>query len=552
MLKRLLRHIAALTFVLIVLISPLYAAPSDTILILPFENLSNKAEYNWIGEGFSLMLANLLRSPDLIPLEIEERNIAYERLGLTPTAILTRATAIKIGEKAGADFLVIGNYNISGEGKGRNISILCRVVDLGQGRTVGNDYNFSGPVNELQSMQGRLAWEILHQHNSTFPISREQLISRATAIPAAACESYIKAILTNNKDDKIRFLFRAISEYQQGGNGQFSDAAFTLGHIYYDDGRYKEALNWLEKIGEKETDYLEAQFYRAVAYIQLGDLDKANSTSQALLQRLPLYETFNNASIAELRRNNFEEALRLLNLAIQAAPRDKDLLFNYGVMLWRAGQYSAAVTQLNQYLSRENHDGQAYYILAKCLEKLNQKEEAATALDEAKKYLAEFAKWETSNKLPSLCRIKDHFSRAAYLRLERNNEIAHTSLSASQTKEVETLLAKAQGFFIAGRDSEATAAISDLLQLAPDKAEGYLLKGRIQERQGDLDGTVISLKAAIFWNPKLVPAHVLLARIYTQQKNVPLAKQHLSQALAISPEDRDALALQKLLESQSK
>src|SRR5688572_13843893 len=84
------------------------AATGETILALPFENISGQAEYNWIGEGFSLTLAGLLETSGLTPLDVEERNLAYERLGLSTTAILTRATAIKIGEKAGADLLVVG------------------------------------------------------------------------------------------------------------------------------------------------------------------------------------------------------------------------------------------------------------------------------------------------------------------------------------------------------------------------------------------------------------------------------------------------------------
>src|SRR6185369_8384696 len=110
-------------FSLIFVGKPKEAFASDTILVLPFENKSGKPEFNWVGEGFSLTLAGLLSSSDIVPVGVEERNLAYERLGLQPTAILTRATAIKVGEKAGANLLVIGTYNIAGEGKSRLIAI---------------------------------------------------------------------------------------------------------------------------------------------------------------------------------------------------------------------------------------------------------------------------------------------------------------------------------------------------------------------------------------------------------------------------------------------
>jgi lysophospholipase L1-like esterase len=48
--------------------------------------------------------------------------------------------------------------------------------------------------------------------------------------------------------------------------------------------------------------------------------------------------------------------------------------------LWRAGQYTAAANQLNKLARRQSKDGQAFYLLAKSLEKMNQNSEAAAAL----------------------------------------------------------------------------------------------------------------------------------------------------------------------------
>lgn len=528
-----------------------FASSNETVLTLPFENVSNKTEYNWIGEGFSLGITNLLTNSGLVALDVEERNLAYERLGLAPTAILTRASAIKIGEKAGADILVIGTYSIVGEGKNRTLTVTSRMIDLREGRAIGNDYTFSGTITDLQVIQGKLAWEILYNRIPGFAFSREQLVNKATLIPSSAFESYVKALLTANRDDKVKFLFRALSEYQQNNSGQYSQAVFTLGHLYYDEANYKDALNWLTKVDLKDPSYLESEFYKAVAYIQTNDNEKAGTILKILTNDLPLYEVFNNAAIIEVRNNNFNEAIRLFGLALQAAPRDNNLLFNYGYAFWRAGQYSSAANQLNQLVRRETKDGQAYYILAKSLEKMDQKLEAANALDEAKKYLPDFAKWETDGKIPNLTRVKDHFSRSAYLRVIRGKDKAATTL-AKRSEEIETLLAKAQGFFIAGRDQEAISSLNEVFKLASDNADAHLLMGRLQERRANIDGAITSLKAAIFWNPKLIAGHILLGRIYFQKNELVQARNYLRQALALNPEDRDALALKRLIDSENK
>jgi TolB-like protein len=109
------------------------AASTDTIVTMPFENLSGRTEYNWVGESFAAALADLFDKPGLVAIRPDERNVAYKQEGLPPTAILTRATMIKIAERAGASLVVMGTYRIAGEGRESTIAITGRVVDIRKG-----------------------------------------------------------------------------------------------------------------------------------------------------------------------------------------------------------------------------------------------------------------------------------------------------------------------------------------------------------------------------------------------------------------------------------
>jgi TolB-like protein len=55
---------------------------ADVVMVLPFENTSNRAEYNWVGESFADALAELLNKPGLIVISSDERELAYQRLRL--------------------------------------------------------------------------------------------------------------------------------------------------------------------------------------------------------------------------------------------------------------------------------------------------------------------------------------------------------------------------------------------------------------------------------------------------------------------------------------
>jgi len=52
-----------------------------SLLVFPFENLSPRADLNWISESFAQVLSTRLPQPDNYVLDRDERNAAYLQLG---------------------------------------------------------------------------------------------------------------------------------------------------------------------------------------------------------------------------------------------------------------------------------------------------------------------------------------------------------------------------------------------------------------------------------------------------------------------------------------
>src|SRR5713101_915919 len=105
--------LASFLFVLQSNVSAQATSATDIVLVLPFENVSNHPEYNWIGESFADSLSSLLNKPGLIVVSSDERAVAYQRLRLPLTVIPSRATAIKIAREVKASMIVIGTYNVT-------------------------------------------------------------------------------------------------------------------------------------------------------------------------------------------------------------------------------------------------------------------------------------------------------------------------------------------------------------------------------------------------------------------------------------------------------
>src|SRR5438034_1326005 len=74
------------------------ARAGDVLMTMPFENVSGRAEYHWVGESFAVLLSDLLDTPGLVVIRPDERNLAFERVGVRVTDLLTRAAEIRVAE----------------------------------------------------------------------------------------------------------------------------------------------------------------------------------------------------------------------------------------------------------------------------------------------------------------------------------------------------------------------------------------------------------------------------------------------------------------------
>jgi cytochrome c-type biogenesis protein CcmH/NrfG len=91
-----------------------------------------------------------------------------------------------------------------------------------------------------------------------------------------------------------------------------------------------------------------------------------------------------------------------------------------------------------------------------------------------------------------------------------------------------------------------------VLSSEPMSAESYLLLGKIHLRRGDLDQSISSLKTAIFWDNRLIAAHISLGKIYLQKDDCLQAKNYAASAAQIDPENQEVLGLQRQVEKCSK
>ncbi|HET6892706.1 MAG TPA: tetratricopeptide repeat protein [Pyrinomonadaceae bacterium] len=557
---------------------------SDVVMVLSFENTSNRPEYNWVGESFANSIAELLNKPGLIVVSNDERELAYQRLRLPPTVIPSRATAIKLAREAKATMLVIGTYSVtpapeSESSKNKSdkenssaeayVQVTARVIKVNEGRTMGEhfdgtwatrQFDFGGLLTTLQNIQGRIAYQILYQRDKALSFSQNQLVQEATKIPQRAFEAYVKGVQLRERDPKRAiYLKNALHFYAEANAGAvYPQAAFELGRYYMIEGKWKDATEQFTKLQKKDPHYAEAAFYAGLGYAKLGEYGRSLASLVPLSSDMPLIGIYNNAGAVAVqasreekkeaeRQRLLEQGSSFLARAAESAPEDQMVHFNYAFALFLQGKYAEVAEQLRPVITADPRDGQAYFLFAKALEKIGKTEAATAADDQARRYLQSYAKWQTEWQKSQTTsnvslRMRDVLNRDDVSNLMRVRAMADNATASSP---IQDLLEKARGLYQAGRDDEALPELHRVVMIEPTNAEAYLLSGRINQRRGDQEAAIAALKTAIFWDPKLIDAHILLGRIFLERGDLGEARKYAASAIAIDPNNQEAIALQR-------
>ena len=557
---------------------------SDTVMVLPFENTSDKSEFNWVGESFADALSDLLNSKEVKATRLDvvsnqERKIIQQRLRVPLTILPSLATSLKLAREGKATLLIAGKYSIApAQGDAAAIiNVTTKIIRVNEGRflseefdgkRITRDISVNDALGNLQTIQGQIAYQILYQRDKALPFSQNQFIESANKVPARAFEAYIKGLLTPETDTQSRENFwknamRIYADDEKTKGGIYSDASLELGHFYLNQKKFAEAVDYFSRVPQTSAQYAEAAFYTGLIHWQQQNYEQALAVLRPLAEDLKLTSVYNTlgaiavqASRADKKNKGksdalMQEGIDFLKKAADSSPDESIARFNYGFALILNNNFAEAAKQLRPVLANNSRDGETYFLIAKALEKIGD----ATAADldnQARRFLADnnrYARlatdWQTG-KLDGVNLRVEQPLRKDFVSVV----LSKKQLTPNQTplSETETLLAQAQTLYKSGNDDEAMIVLRKILVSEPMSAQAYLLLGMIHLRRGDLEQSVSSLKTALFWDNRLLEAHVALGKIYMQKGDCLQAKTYAASASLIDAENQEAAALQRQAE----
>jgi tetratricopeptide (TPR) repeat protein len=468
-----------------------------------------------MSEAFPEILSQRLATQSLYLISREDRQYAFDRMGIPVNLHASRATLYRIATQLDADFILLGSYSYDGQ----LFTARAQVLDM-KAMRLSPDLIESGPLSQFVPIQNALAWDVLRQMRPKFSEPRQQFLARAPAIRLDAFENFIRGVVAGASADRIRYLKAALAI-----DPNYAQARLLLGKTYFAARDYDSSAAALAKFPAPDDSFAEASFYLGLSEFHLGHFDRACDAFKATAEHVPLTEVLNNIGAAESRRSR-RDAADYFQKAVEADPSDPDYHFNLAVALYRKGDAPGAQRQLRETLGLNPGDSEA-----------RQFEDALL-----------------TNPAPTipLSRIKQNYDESSYrqLSVELQNAIDASIGKAKLSMQASLHLERARELLSTGAAAEAESQFRESLTQDPENPDALAGLAHALQLENKFPEARRQAEAAIAVEPTS-EAYLVLARADLHDHNRASASQDLQKALELNPADEDARAVAQEIHNQS-
>jgi tetratricopeptide (TPR) repeat protein len=530
------------------------ALPQQGIfLVFPFENVGASASLDWMGEGLEELTVQQLSAAGQQVYSHAGRLSEMDRYGLPSTGRLSRATMLHIGQELDVDYIVFGDF----ASDGNTIKVTARLLRVNPVALLPT-VELNDSVTALMDLNTKLTWRLLSTCNHGYALSFSDFSKLQRPLSLNAFEQYIRGLLANDDETKLRDLREAARL-----EPDWPEPAFAIAEVYFHRNDCSSALPWYGRVPPTHARAIEAEFATGVCRLRLGQPDRAEEVFNALEEQLrgnlvsgaDLPEILNNLALARARQNNFPEAMTALGRARDLDPDEDDYPFNLGLLALQQKDYATAETHFSDALEREPDNAEDMAFLIFTLDKLKKKTEAAEQRDAAEEAFGEkglpLLKFDSKNTdaFTKYQRIKLELDTTS-LRLELEGPQIQRSSGADSVVPSNNAVAHirlGQQDYRAGRLDAAETEFGAALVADPNNATAHRELAEIYRRRGKLDDAVRELLLSL-QSRDSAAVHTTLARIYLEQKKTDLARSEVEKAIKLAPNYPEARELLDHLE----
>ncbi len=521
-------------------------------LVFPFENAGASPRLEWLGEGLEELTIQRLSAAGEQVYSHAGRLLELDRYGLPRSSKFSRATMLHVAEDLDADFVIFGRYSANGN----SLTIELRMLNVNP-TVLLPPLVETGPLNALMDLHTRLVWRMLSASNHYYPLNLDEFTKRQRPLRLDAFEHYIRGLLANDDDNRLRELKEAARL-----EPEWPEPDFALGDAYFARRDCDSALVWYARVPKTHDRYAQAIFATGVCKLLLGEPDHAEEVFTALQEMrqnirvsgADLPEILNNLGIARARQGKVPAAQADLRRAAELDPDEDDYPFNLGLLALQANEAVAAAAHFRDASEREPDDAEDRALLILALEKAGNKAEADQERETAAETfgpngLPVIHLDPKGEALSKLVRIKTELDVTALRAEIQSPESAESSAaSGSQSDTPAVHVRRGREALSAGRADAAEKEFRDALAVEPSNAAAHLGLAEVDRRKGKIDEAVKEFQASLEARDSAA-VRTTLARIYLEQKKPDLARAEVERALKLAPNYAEAKQLLEHLQN---
>jgi len=307
-----------LIVVVLALLWPFYTAPPvdeaiDSIAVLPFENVTNDSDWDFLSDGISEDIINSLSQMNDLRVISRASSFRYRERDIDPQAV---------GDELGVRALVTGRVLVRGD----DLSIRAELIDVEENTQLwGGEFN--GKLKEILEMRKSIATEI-----------SDKLRLRLTP------EEATQLARTYTEDDQAHAAYL---------KGRFEEAKNT-------PFGYRNAIQHFENAIDRDPNYARAYAALSRCYRLLAIPLRVMSTEEAMpkaeemaMKALELDHTLaeTHAVLGDIQRVfhwNLEEAEKEYKLAMELDPSSYGAPFGHSFVMSALGRHDEAIVAIQR------------------------------------------------------------------------------------------------------------------------------------------------------------------------------------------------------------
>ena len=489
------------------------ATQQVSLIIFPFENLTQNKADEWIGNGFAETLTTGLAAiGDLNVIERNQLKNILKEQSFAQSGYVDQKTAVEMGKILSANIVVVGSF----QKVNNQIKVTARVVDVMTGK-VQKDHvaDLQGKMDDIFDLQNQLADKIVKSFN--IKITQEDAQKVTQNITAT----------------------KSVTAYEN----------FIKGKEIVDSSNFLEpekAMEYFQKAVEADPDYAMANAYLSSSYggLYQYNMQLTNKKIDEYKQKAEVYADKAlklNPDLPAAHRakaklyiidKNYDKAEEIIKNSLKNHPNDiESIVLYFEIDSYKTGlpNFDNMINELEKFASIDkdnilllNHLASTYWAKAMMDITKNissgQNIDPHKLLDEKSENVQKTVYYYTKilQRYPS--NYTSHLMLAMIYNMSGRVDLADShSKQAFAIAPESTFLHTMLGSIYnqQGKLEEAEKEYKKLLELNPDSTMGYNMLGSVYKQQNKTDLAITAFENAI----KYVPANIAPSMIYFYESN---------------------------------